>query len=158
MSRRWMLLKKNVSQWCVDITPPRNSCHLPRSLNLQGAILQHSIGRSGAIGISSLVIVAFVLQAVAQLQASSRFVFAIARDQALPYSDFLKQTSRQRMPLHATWLVSLLTVPLAFALWRSPVMYSTVFSLGGGTLCLLSYVSRASAVYEGYTLNPSMSS
>jgi amino acid transporter len=105
--------------------------------------LEYSLGRHGAIGISSLAIVAFVLQAVAQLQASSRFVFAIARDQALPFSDFFKQTNRARMPVHATWLVSSLTVPLAFALWQMPVLYSTFLSLGGGALCLLSYVSTA---------------
>jgi amino acid transporter len=119
----------------------------PRAHNhrfiLQGAILEYSLGRQGAVGISSLAIVAFVLQAVAQLQASSRFVFAIARDQALPFSDFFKQTNHARMPVHATWLVSSLTVPLAFALWQMPVLYSTFLSLGGGALCLLSYVSTA---------------
>ncbi len=119
--------------------------------------MQHSLGRSGAVGISSLMIIAFILQAVAQLQASSRFVFAIARDQALPYSDFLKQTSRRRMPLHATWLVSFLTVPLAFGLWRAADLSSTVLSLGEGTLCLLSYVSLlpfASSGQPGRTHSP----
>ncbi len=109
---------------------------------MQGAILRTAIGQRGAVGISCLAIFAFALQAIAQLQASSRFVFAIARDDAIPFlSNHLKQTNANKMPVRASWLVSAMTVPLAFALWSKPQLSAIVFTLSGGMLCILSYVS-----------------
>jgi amino acid transporter len=46
-----------------------------------------------------------LFQDVAQLLASSRFLWALARDTALPFSPYLKMLSKDRIPILAVWVM-----------------------------------------------------
>lgn len=110
-----------------------------------GHILQEAVNQNFAIGFCCLAILCFCLQLQAQLQASSRFVFALARDRALPFSDTIKSTNKAKQP----WVAHLICV----ALWAacaptlvaaSGVVFSVV-TVVAGTLSMLGYVSQDSA-------------
>lgn len=104
-------------------------------------IIKNSIGKTATTIICAATLFAFAIQAIAQLQASSRFIWAIARDQALPFSKYLYQTDKNRLPTAATWLVLLLSAPICFLLWPFPDISLSVLSVAAGTFCLISYVS-----------------
>ncbi|KAJ9123141.1 hypothetical protein QFC22_001334 [Naganishia vaughanmartiniae] len=116
--------------------------HLPelRQHSLPAAyIIKNSIGKTATTVICSATLFVFAIQAIAQLQASSRFIWAIARDQALPFSKYLYQTDKNRLPTAATWLVLLLSAPICFLLWPFPDISLSVLSVAAGTFCLISY-------------------
>ncbi|WWD16702.1 hypothetical protein CI109_101133 [Kwoniella shandongensis] len=105
-----------------------------------GYILTKAISESGAIAICCLMIVVLHLQVLAQLQASSRFVFACAREQAMPFSDWVKQTNEKKNPVRATWLVVALCAPFALMTIGSQ---ATLYSVLAVTASTMSYVGYA---------------
>ncbi|WVQ79073.1 hypothetical protein IAT38_001167 [Cryptococcus sp. DSM 104549] len=105
-----------------------------------GYILTKAISKSGAITISCLMVVVLLLQVLAQLQASSRFVFAMARENAMPFSNLIKRTNSKRTPVFATWLVVVVCAPFACLTLASQ---STLYSVLAVTACTMSYVGYA---------------
>ncbi|WWD08839.1 hypothetical protein V865_006953 [Kwoniella europaea PYCC6329] len=101
-----------------------------------GFILTKAISESGAITICCLMIVVLHLQVIAQLQASSRFVFALARDNAMPFSDWIRKTNDSKIPVFANWLVIALCLPFACMTLGSQ---ATLYSVLAVTACTMSY-------------------
>nr|XP_019012267.1 uncharacterized protein I206_03113 [Kwoniella pini CBS 10737]OCF51048.1 hypothetical protein I206_03113 [Kwoniella pini CBS 10737] len=101
-----------------------------------GFILTTAISKSGAITICCLMIVVLHLQVIAQLQASSRFVFALARDNAMPFSDWIRRTNESKNPVFANWLVIALCLPFACMTLGSQ---ATLYSVLAVTACTMSY-------------------
>lgn len=106
-----------------------------------GRILQKAISPKGAIALSCIIVVVMCLQLQAQLQAASRFVFAMARDRALPFSDTVKMTNDKRQPFVANWLVVALWAPFGLLLLSSASVVSSVITVGTSSLSMLGYVS-----------------
>ncbi|WVO13217.1 hypothetical protein L204_100830 [Cryptococcus depauperatus] len=102
-----------------------------------GFILTKAISQPGAIAICCLMIVVLVLQVLSLLQSSSRFVFALARENGMPFSSVIKRTNAHKRPVYAIWTVVILCIPFAgLTLTRRSMLYSVV----GVTSCTLSYV------------------
>ena len=76
---------------------------------------------------------------MAQLQASSRFIFALARDNALPFSRVIRQTNSNRQPVIANWLVVIICAP-----------FSCLLVASKGTLYSVLVVTASSLPYAGY--------
>lgn len=110
-------------------------------LTLQGFILRDTIGHRGAIAISVLIVFALLIQVCSQLQASSRFVFALARDNALPFSSSIRRTNSSNRPLRALWLMVILCIPFSFLVFGSSNILFGVIGVGAGVLMSFSYVS-----------------
>ncbi|WVF66869.1 hypothetical protein IAT40_001612 [Kwoniella sp. CBS 6097] len=102
-----------------------------------GYILTKAISEHGAIAVCSLMIVVLHLQVLAQLQASSRFVFALARDNAMPFSNWIRRTNAAKNPIFANWLVVALCVPFASMTLGSRAALYSVLAV---TACTMSYV------------------
>ncbi|ORY27495.1 amino acid permease-domain-containing protein [Naematelia encephala] len=102
-----------------------------------GYILERATNRHGAIGICCLLVIVLVVQVLAQLQASSRFVFALARDNAMPFSETIRRTNSSKQPIFANWLVCLLCAPFA-GMVAGPE--STLYSVLAVTASCLSYI------------------
>lgn len=128
------------SCWLFDLP---TCCLTPLLLahGIQGQILKRTLGLGPAIVILSLCVVALCLQATAQLQASSRFVWALARDQAIPFSKYFYALNKHRLPVAATWLVLAMALPMAAVIWTAPHITASVLSTAAGTFCMVSYVS-----------------
>ena len=106
-----------------------------------GFILTRAISVSGAIPICVLLIVVLHLQVMAQLQATSRFVFALARDNALPFSQSIRRTNSSKQPVIANWVVIGLSAPFCVLTLNESTLYS-VLAVGSGTLTYSAYVSK----------------
>ncbi|KAL7419653.1 hypothetical protein Q5752_005567 [Cryptotrichosporon argae] len=107
-----------------------------------GHILSTAISRPGAIAICSLLVVALALQLQAQLQAASRFVFALARDHAFPFSEVIgKTTTSTRQPVVATIVCIALWTPFACLLIGSESSLYSVLAVCASTLSLVGYVT-----------------
>jgi hypothetical protein len=76
---------------------------------------------------------------LAQLQASSRFVFALARDNAMPFADTIKWTNSSKQPVVANWVVVGLCIP-----------FCLLTIAGKGTLYSVLTVTAASLSFVGY--------
>lgn len=108
-----------------------------------GHILLKAVNKDFAIAICSIMAILLCIQLQAQLQASSRFVFALARDRAMPFSDAIKRTNKYKQPYVATLLCIGLWAPwclLWFAHYESVV---PVITACASSLSMLSYVSAS---------------
>ena len=108
----------------------------------QGQILTKVLGRHAAVTFFSLAVVVLNFQALATLQASSRFLWALSRDQAIPFSNVFYRVSRDRLPVAATWLVVALAAPITAVLWISPAIVPSVLYSASGTFLSFAYVSK----------------
>jgi len=107
----------------------------------KGYILQRAISQSGAIAISILIALVLNLQVMAQMQAASRFLFALARDNALPFSKHLRYTNSNRLPIIAIWVIVGLCTPLSLLLVDSQVILYGLVATTATTLSFVGYVS-----------------
>ena len=107
---------------------------------MQGYLLEQAISRPAAIAICCLLIVVLVLQNMSQVLASSRFIFSLARDNALPCSDVIQRTNASKKPIVANWLLVSLCAPFALLLLMS----------GEGTLYSVLVVTGISLSFVGY--------
>jgi amino acid transporter len=107
---------------------------------VQGHILQKAISRTGAISICCLLIFNLLLQVLAQLQASSRFVFALARDNAMPLSETIRRTNKRKIPTIAHWLVIGLCAPFACLPLGSETTLYSLLAVTASTLSYIGYV------------------
>lgn len=83
-----------------------------------------------------------VLQNVAQLFATSRFIWALARESAIPFSQFFhKISSTYRQPLHAIWVVVAIAAPSLLLLGISTQIVGTILLEGAGWSVMFAYAS-----------------
>lgn len=106
-----------------------------------GHILIKAINFSGALAICIILIIVLCLQVQAQLQAASRFTFAVARDNALPFSDAIKYTNKQKQPVVAHWLVvALWGACSVLILFNKPGLVLSLVTTGASSLSILGYL------------------
>lgn len=104
------------------------------------ALIANSIPRRHTTLVLVFVLFSFVLQAIAQLLATSRFTWALARESALPFSDFLRQLSkRDKLPHQAIWVVVALAAPVLILLCINTSIISTILLEGAGVSVMAAY-------------------
>lgn len=111
-----------------------------------GHILAKAISLRGSIAMCCLILLVMLFQMQAQLQAASRFTFALARDRALPFSDTIKKTNKAKQPWVANWFVVGLWTPFGCLLAGGTGVVYSVITSGAAALSMLSYVSYATHV------------
>ena len=105
-----------------------------------GLLLERVINKPGAIAISSLLVVVLTIQVLAQLQASSRFVFSLARDNALPFSKAIQWTNSSKQPVVAHFVVIVLCLPFAALTLAGATTLYSVLAVAASSLSYLGYV------------------
>jgi amino acid transporter len=140
---------------CFLAVDPESAAFLSTQNFPVGHILQKAVGDRGAIALCCIIVVIMCIQIQAQLQAASRFVFAMARDRAFPFSDQIKQTNKYKQPWIATCICIALTAPCACLLIAPVGVNYSVVTVCAATLSMLSYVSRR-RVDQGGKLTPTL--
>lgn len=95
----------------------------------------------GAIAICSLLILTMVVQLLAQMQATSRFVFSLARDNAMPFSEQIRRTNAAKVPVIANWVTVGLCAPFCLLVIANSRTLHAVLIVTAGMLTFLGYVS-----------------
>ena len=109
--------------------------------DIQGQILTKVLGHRAAVTFFSLAVIVLNFQGLATLQASSRFLWALSRDQAIPFSNVFYRVSRDKLPVAATWLAVALAAPMTAVLWIAPAIVPSVLYSASGTFLMFAYVS-----------------
>ncbi|BEI89876.1 uncharacterized protein CcaverHIS019_0212380 [Cutaneotrichosporon cavernicola] len=105
-----------------------------------GHILLAAVNEDYAIAICSIMAVVLCIQLQAQLQASSRFAFALARDNAMPFSHFVKRTNKYKQPWVATLLCIGLWAPWCLLFFANRGHVTPVITACASSLSMLGYV------------------
>ncbi|KPV71547.1 uncharacterized protein RHOBADRAFT_56584 [Rhodotorula graminis WP1] len=106
------------------------------------ALLANSIPRRYTTLILVLVLFSFLFQNVAQLLATSRYIWALARESALPFSTFFRRLSeKNRTPTAAIWVVWAIAFPALLLVAINVSIIATTLLEGAGITCAASYVA-----------------
>ncbi|BGP42977.1 hypothetical protein JCM10449v2_006992 [Rhodotorula kratochvilovae] len=106
------------------------------------ALIANSIPRKYTTLILVFVLLSFLFQNVAQLLATSRFIWALARESALPFSTFFRRLStKNRTPTNAIWAVWAISFPAMFLLAINVSIIATMLLEGAGITATSSYVA-----------------
>ncbi|KAM0791010.1 hypothetical protein ACM66B_004309 [Microbotryomycetes sp. NB124-2] len=103
------------------------------------AVLARSIPRRYATLVLVFVLLSFVFQAIAQLLATSRYTWALARESALPFSHIVRRLSRRKLPVTAIWIIVALCAPVFMLLCINTTIISTILLEGAGVTVMISY-------------------
>lgn len=110
-----------------------------------GHILLAAVNEEYAIAICSIMAIVLCIQLQAQLQASSRFAFALARDNAMPFSNVIKRTNKYKQPWVATLLCIGLWAPWCLLWFANREHVVPVITACASSLSMLSYVRTSEA-------------
>lgn len=89
----------------------------------------------------ALVLVCLAFQNIAQLLATSRFIFALARESALPFSHFFRSLSvSHREPRVATWSTIAVVAPAMLLLRINTSVVGTILLEGAAETVAIAYV------------------
>lgn len=102
-------------------------------------ILNTVLPQGLAFTILVLLIILMQAQDVAQLLASSRFVWALARDSALPGSRFVRPLSAARIPVRATFAISTVVFLSLLLVATGKQIVTSLALQGGGASIVLAY-------------------
>ncbi|GAA5824675.1 hypothetical protein JCM11251_005297 [Rhodosporidiobolus azoricus] len=106
------------------------------------ALIANSIPRSYTTVILVFVLLSFLFQSIAQLLATSRFIFALARESALPFSKFFHRLSKNnRQPSAAIWGTLAVAAPVLLFLAIDTTIISTIVLEGAGITATCAYVT-----------------
>ncbi|KAL8292658.1 hypothetical protein RQP46_001270 [Phenoliferia psychrophenolica] len=110
-------------------------------------MLVNTLPRPFATLIIVIILIAMLSQNVAQLLATSRFIWALARESALPFSHLLRTISvRGRQPIPAIWVVVVI-VALSLFLLRISTRIVTTILLEGAAWCVMFAYLTPVAIY-----------
>ncbi|KAI5474214.1 amino acid permease-associated region [Pseudohyphozyma bogoriensis] len=99
----------------------------PPTLPQPVALLSNTLTLPWATFLSVIFILASGMQNIAQLLATSRFIWALSRESAVPFSQFFKRISkRQGQPLQSIWVTVIIAIP---ALMLIGISYSIVATI-----------------------------
>ncbi|GAA5985994.1 hypothetical protein JCM11641_004894 [Rhodosporidiobolus odoratus] len=105
------------------------------------ALIANSLPRAYTVLILVFVLLSFLFQCVAQLLATSRFIWALARESALPCSTFFRRlSSKSRQPTPAIWITIFIAMPALLLLGIETSIISTTLLEGAGITATASYV------------------
>jgi len=95
------------------------------------AILLNSLGQKGMLAIWSIVVVVQYMVGMSSLVASSRQMFAFARDGGLPFSGFLYRVNpRTQTPIRCAFAVAFSSALLGLLAFAGDAATSALFELG----------------------------
>ncbi|CAG8960231.1 hypothetical protein HYFRA_00012750 [Hymenoscyphus fraxineus] len=96
-----------------------------------GSLCLQVLGPKAGLAMFSLNMFAQFFTGQGILVSASRVTFAYSRDDALPFSRWLKQVnSRTKTPVNAVWFVLFISALLGLLGFASPVAIGAVFSIG----------------------------
>ncbi|KAI7962709.1 hypothetical protein MJO28_000803 [Puccinia striiformis f. sp. tritici] len=122
---------------CYMSFTERNTFDQPSMLSL---VLSHCSHRASACIFSCLLIVTWIQQ-ISQLFASTRFVWALARDNAFPFANqWRKLSTKSQMPRRATTLLITLTILVSCFLGVSQTHVTIFIERSDSYLSLMCYV------------------
>ena len=105
-------------------------------------MLDNTLGRPYATLIIIIILLAMVSQNLAQLLATSRFIWALARESALPFSHLLRTLStRRRQPIPAIWLVVSIVAVSLLLLRISTRIVNTILLEGAAWCVMFAYLA-----------------
>jgi len=117
-----------------------NTTNLNPELQPSVGLLVNSLPRPYVTLILVLVLICLGLQNVAQLLATSRYIFALARESALPCSGFFRTLSTShRQPLAAIWATVAVVAPGLLLLRISPSVVGTIILEGAAWTVAFAY-------------------
>ncbi|KAK2462762.1 hypothetical protein APHAL10511_005280, partial [Amanita phalloides] len=90
-----------------------------------------ALGRAGCIFMTIIAVLGLILNTSVSIVASSRLVFAVARDGVLPLSGWLSQVDASGQPRNAVTLVYLFAAAVLCAILPSQVAFTSLVSAGG---------------------------
>jgi len=99
-------------------------------------IIERCLNSKWAIGIMSLFSVIQSCMGLSALLSTSRQVYAFARDDALPFSRYLKQTTKGQLPIPALLFSTLVAALIGLLILAGAVAANAIFSLGMSALYL----------------------
>lgn len=86
-----------------------------------------------------LIVLLMKAQDTAQLLASTRFIWALARDSALPFSHFFRHLSISRLPVRATYSVCLVVCLSLMLIATDRAIATSLMLQGCGASIILAY-------------------
>ncbi|KAI0674185.1 APC amino acid permease [Trametes maxima] len=93
-------------------------------------ILFNSFGRNGTLAVWSIVVFVQFFMGSSILTASSRQMFAFARDRGVPFSHVLNRVNkRTQTPINAVWASAFVALLLGLLAFAGPSANSAIFSL-----------------------------
>ncbi|BGP34969.1 hypothetical protein JCM10296v2_006793 [Rhodotorula toruloides] len=126
-------------------------CVLLATMNIDGAdpalqpsiaLIANSIPRKYTAVILICVVISLLFQNVAQLLATSRYIWALSRESALPFSNFFRRLSKtNRTPTAAIWVTWAIACPALLFLAINMSIIATTLLEGAGITCTASYVA-----------------
>lgn len=84
------------------------------------------VGENGAVAVLSLLWVDSTCATASCFMSAQRVTFAISRDGVLPFSKYFRQLSKNRIPVHAAYLVCALSIIITLAVIGSTVAFSAI--------------------------------
>jgi amino acid transporter len=84
------------------------------------------VGKKGAIAILSLLWVDSTCATASCFMSAQRVTFAISRDGVLPFSKYFRRLNRNRIPVHAAFLVCGMSIAITCAVIGSTVAFSAI--------------------------------
>lgn len=125
------------------MTPLEEAIGAPQTPHDYGApaqLLNAVLPRPLAFVILLLMVIGMQFQDIAQLLASSRFIWALARDSAIPFSHFFRKLSPNgRLPIRATWAVCAVAAPSLMLIQIDKAIATSLILKGCGSSLVLAY-------------------
>lgn len=94
-------------------------------------VLQNSLSTSGALGITSIMLILVFMISVSCFASTARQLFAFARDNGMPFSGWMKKVdSRLNVAAHACYVTWGYSIVMSLIYLGSPVAFNAIISLG----------------------------
>lgn len=113
---------------------------MTRDYGAPAQLMTEVLPRPMAFCIVFLLVILMQFQDIAQLLASSRFIWALARDSAIPFSPWLSKLSKSRIPRRATWVVASISGPALLLIAASRKIVTSLVLQGCGSSLVLAYL------------------
>lgn len=120
---------------CIDASPEGMNELMNANLPMAN-IIERSLNSNWAIGLMSFFCVIQTLMGLSALISSSRQSYAFARDDALPFSRYIKRTTKGQLPVPALVFSSLVAILIGLLILAGPTAANAIFSLGMSALYL----------------------
>lgn len=143
----WSTAISYISGWVVmlsimAVSPETRSLDTPvKSYSAPAQMLTEVLPRPVAFVLVLLLVFLMQFQDIAQLLASSRFVWALARDDAVPFSPHLRRLSADtRIPVRAIWVICIFVAPALLLVIGSRKIVTSLILSGCGASLVIAYL------------------
>jgi len=112
---------------------------LIRDYSAPAQILAAVLPRPLAFVVLVMILFTMEFQDIAQLLASSRFVWALSRDSAIPLSTYFRHLSVKKIPVRATWIICAVVAPSLMLIAIDRKIATSLMLQGCGGSLVLAY-------------------